>query len=50
MFFWDFGWGKSGFIGLAFSFFAETAMKSHSGAPEAGIAQDLRAIKRLCID
>ena len=50
-FFWDFGSGKSGFVGLAFSFFAGTAMKRDFGAPEAGIAKDFARDKaRLCID
>lgn len=51
MFFLDFGSGKSGFIGVAFSFFAGTAMKRDSSAPEAGIAKDFARDKaRLCID
>ena len=50
-FFWGFGSGKSGFIGVAFSFFEGTAMKGHSGAPEAGIAKAFARDKaRLCID
>ena len=51
MFFFAFGWGKSGFIGVTFNFFAAPAMKGHSGAPEAGIAKDFAPDKaRLCID
>ena len=40
MFFLDFGSGKSAFIGVAFSFFAGTAMKRDADAPAAGIAKD----------
>ena len=51
MFFLDLDWGKSGFIGVALNFFAETAMKRDSGAPAADIAKDFARDKaRLCID